>query len=108
VDGRFSDDHSTLLAVTSPARTQSEQQLRLRRLGWDRDLWRNPVEQARRLNRSDIKVQVNIVGFDVDINAARQLRHATRSGGGKYFQATDAGDLDRIFRDNYNWAKWTA
>jgi hypothetical protein len=26
----------------------------------------------------------------------------------KYFQATDAGDLDRIFRDNYNWAKWTA
>jgi Ca-activated chloride channel homolog len=53
-------------------------------------------------------VQVNIVGFDVDINAARQLRHAARSGGGKYFQAPDAGDLDRIFRDNYNWAKWTA
>jgi Ca-activated chloride channel family protein len=68
----------------------------------------NPVKQARRLNRTDIKVQVNIVGFDVDNKAARQLRRAARSGGGKYFQATDAGDLDRIFRDNLNWAKWTA
>jgi hypothetical protein len=68
----------------------------------------NPVKQARRLNRSNIKVQVNIVGFDVDNKAARQLRRAARSGGGKYFQATDAGDLDRIFRDNYNWTKWSA
>jgi hypothetical protein len=68
----------------------------------------NPVEQARRLNRSNIRVQVNIVGFDVNNKAARQLRRAARSGGGKYFGATNADDLDRIFRDNYNWTKWTA
>jgi Ca-activated chloride channel family protein len=67
----------------------------------------NPVRQARALNRSNIKVQVNIVGFDVNNAAARQLRRAAKGGGGRYFSATSATELDRIFRTNYNWTKWT-
>jgi Ca-activated chloride channel homolog len=68
----------------------------------------NPVAQARSLHRSNINVQVNIVGFDVDNAGAQQLQRAAKGGGGKYFSATNAGDLDRIFRTNYNWTKWTA
>lgn len=68
----------------------------------------NPVKQARALNRSDISVQVNIVGFDVDPRAAAQLRRAAKGGGGKFFQASDAEELDRVFRENYDWNAWTA
>jgi Ca-activated chloride channel homolog len=68
----------------------------------------DPVKQARALNRSDISVQVNIVGFDVDPVAAAQLRRAAQQGGGKFFQASNATELDRVFRENYDWNAWTA
>lgn len=63
----------------------------------------NPVEAARRLRGSDIDVVVNVIGFDVDAAAARQLRAVAEAGGGDYLAAGSHRDLDRIF--NERWTK---
>ena len=68
----------------------------------------NPVAAAKQLAAEDIKAEVNIVGFDVDPAAARQLREAAKSGGGSYQDASNAAEMEEVFRENYNWEEWTA
>ncbi|MBA2364733.1 MAG: VWA domain-containing protein [Chloroflexia bacterium] len=67
----------------------------------------DPVAAARKLAGSDVGVEVNIVGFDVDGKAAKQLRAAATAGGGSYHDAAGASELERIFAGNYDWLEWT-
>ncbi|MFT4255415.1 MAG: VWA domain-containing protein [Pseudoxanthomonas sp.] len=59
----------------------------------------DPVAAARKLHESDIDVVVNVVGFDVDAQAARQLEAVAKAGGGEYLAAGSRADLDRIFSE---------
>lgn len=68
----------------------------------------DPAAAASALAADDIKAEVNIVGFDVDPEAARQLERAARGGGGEYYDASNSTELDQVFRDRFDWAAWTA
>lgn len=57
----------------------------------------DPVAVARRLHNSKTKVIINVIGFDVDNEAQRQLQAVADAGGGKYFSARSAADLNQIF-----------
>lgn len=57
----------------------------------------NPVQSAKNLNQSNIKAVVNIIGFDVDNQAQTQLKEAASAGGGQYFDAKNADELNKIF-----------
>lgn len=57
----------------------------------------DPVAAARRLNQSDVRVIVNVIGFDVGEDDARQLRAVAGAGGGEYLAASNGSDLQRIF-----------
>lgn len=59
----------------------------------------DPVTAARRLHDSDIDVVVNVIGFDVDAQAARQLEAVAKTGGGEYLRAASRTDLNRIFNE---------
>jgi von Willebrand factor type A domain len=57
-----------------------------------------PVEQARRLKRSGIEITVDVVGFDIaGAVDRRRLAAIARAGGGRYYDAQTADDLDRVF-----------
>lgn len=68
----------------------------------------DPVAAARSLAAEDVQAEVNIVGFDVDPEAARQLRQAAESGGGSYFEAGSASELNEVFRERFDWGEWAA
>lgn len=57
----------------------------------------NPVEAARALHASDVKAIVNIIGFDVDTAAQKQLKDAAAAGGGQYSDARSAAELAKVF-----------
>lgn len=57
----------------------------------------DPVAAARRLNQSDVRVVVNVVGFDVGSDDAGQLRAVAEAGGGDYLAAGNRAELQRIF-----------
>lgn len=57
----------------------------------------NPVLAASQLHASDAKAVVNAIGFDVDEAAQKQLKAVAEAGGGKYFAANDADELNRVF-----------
>ncbi len=44
----------------------------------------NPVEEAKKLNNSDLNVTVNIIGFNVDTEGRKQLEDTAEAGGGVY------------------------
>jgi hypothetical protein len=50
---------------------------------------------------------VNIVGLSVDPEVAAQLRAAAQAGGGQYYEARNAAELQHIFQDNFNWREWS-
>lgn len=56
----------------------------------------DPVAIARRLHNSKTKVIVNVIGFDVNNEAQRQLQAVANAGGGKYYSARSAADLNQI------------
>lgn len=58
----------------------------------------NPVEAAKALNRSDVQAVVNIIGFDVDDEAQRQLKQAAEAGGGEYVTVKDQKALKEAFQ----------
>lgn len=64
----------------------------------------DPVQAARKLHESDIDVVVNVIGFDVDAEAARQLEAVAKAGGGEYLTANSRGDLSRIFSERLHEA----
>jgi Ca-activated chloride channel homolog len=68
----------------------------------------DPVAAARDLHESNIQAIVNIIGFDVDAEAARQLREVAEAGGGEYFEARSAQELQEIFVERIDWKAWNA
>lgn len=66
----------------------------------------DPVAAARALHEADIAAVVNIVGFDVDPAAAEQLRAAAAAGGGQYFEARSADELNEVFTEQIDWQEW--
>lgn len=57
----------------------------------------DPVAVAQQLHNSDTQVIINVIGFDVDNEAQRQLQAVANAGGGQYFSARNAADLNQIF-----------
>lgn len=57
----------------------------------------DPVAAARRLQAPDVRVVVNVIGFGVDDDDARQLRAIADAGGGEYLSASGRNDLYKIF-----------
>lgn len=66
----------------------------------------DPAAAARALRASDIGVVVNVIGFDVDAVAARQLRTVAEAGGGEFVAARDSAALNATF--NARLAELTA
>ena len=58
----------------------------------------DPVAAAERLHRAGIALQIDVVGFGVPDDAARQLRDIAAAGGGEYVDARTGADLDGYFR----------
>lgn len=63
----------------------------------------DPVAMAKKLHASNAKVIVNVIGFDVNNAAQTQLKMIAKAGGGKYFFAQNAIELNKVFR-NYTQA----
>jgi len=71
----------------------------------------NPVEVARSLHQSEIKAVINLIGFDVDDEAQRQLKAVAEAGGGTYTTVKDKQALEKVFeqylndlyKENSNW-----
>ncbi len=59
----------------------------------------DPVNAARELHGSNIKAIVNIVGLSLDNNAQRQLKEAATAGGGEFYTANSADELNKFFDD---------
>lgn len=57
----------------------------------------DPVAAARALRASGIGVVVNVIGFDVDAAAERQLRSVADAGGGDYLSARSRKDVVDLF-----------
>ncbi|MDX2214008.1 MAG: VWA domain-containing protein [Oculatellaceae cyanobacterium bins.114] len=57
----------------------------------------DPVAIARRLHSSPTQVIINVIGFDVNNEAQQQLQAVANAGGGKYFSARSAAELNQIF-----------
>ena len=68
----------------------------------------DPVAAARRLHEQDVRAVVNVIGFDVDAEAARQLKAVAEAGGGTYIQADTQQELRRAFLETYAeaWARY--
>lgn len=56
----------------------------------------DPVAAASELHDSKSKAIVNVIGFDVDSKARRQLQAVAAAGGGQYFEARDADEINRV------------
>jgi Ca-activated chloride channel homolog len=67
----------------------------------------DPVASARALNSASVHPIVNIVGFDVDPEASAQLRATAEAGGGKFYAARNAAELNQVFTSNFDWVAWT-
>ncbi|WP_183187623.1 vWA domain-containing protein [Brevibacillus panacihumi] len=71
----------------------------------------NPVEVAKSLHQLDLKAVVNVIGFDVDDEAQRQLKSVAEAGGGTYTTVKDKKALEQVFKkyleelyqENSNW-----
>ena len=71
----------------------------------------NPVEVARSLHQSETKAVINLIGFDVDDEAQRQLKAVAEAGGGTYTTVKDKQALEKVFeqylndlyKENSNW-----
>ncbi|WP_077329668.1 VWA domain-containing protein [Virgibacillus siamensis] len=57
----------------------------------------NPVKAAKKLNRSDMKAIVNIIGFDVDDKGQHQLKQVAEAGEGKYSTVRTEQELNKFF-----------
>ncbi len=68
----------------------------------------DPVAAAKLLQESELKTVVHVIGFDVDAEAADQLRAVAQAGGGNYFEARNAKDLEKAFVDLFNLEEWVA
>jgi Ca-activated chloride channel homolog len=67
----------------------------------------NPVEVAKKMKDSNIQPIVNIIGFDVDDEAQKQLKEIADVTKGKYIQANNVQELNKEFKNSIDLAnKW--
>jgi Ca-activated chloride channel homolog len=67
----------------------------------------NPVEVATKMKDSNIQPIVNIIGFDVDDEAQKQLKEIAGVTKGKYIQANNVKELNEEFKTSADLAnKW--
>lgn len=66
----------------------------------------NPVEAAKALNSSDIKAEVNIIGFDVDNEGQAQLKAVAEAGGGVYKTVYTESDLKDYLKKEHTRLYW--
>jgi Ca-activated chloride channel homolog len=59
----------------------------------------NPVEEARKLVESDLNIQVNIIGFDVDDKGQEQLKATAEAGKGQYFTVDNKVELENSLQE---------
>jgi Ca-activated chloride channel family protein len=57
----------------------------------------DPVLAASQLHASNAKAVVNVIGFNVDKAAQKQLEAVAAAGGGEYFSADNADELNQVF-----------
>ena len=57
----------------------------------------DPVTAARTLHESDIQAVINVIGFDVDAEAAAQLQAVAEAGGGAYIEARTESEIRQAF-----------
>lgn len=62
----------------------------------------NPVEVAKSLHQSELKAIVNLIGFDVNDEAQRQLKSVAEAGGGTYITVKDKNALEHVFNQYLN------
>jgi len=60
----------------------------------------DPAKIASEVNKSNSKVEVNIIGFAVNNDEQTKLKEAAVSGGGKFYLANNSSDLNKVFSDN--------
>ncbi|MFD1435045.1 VWA domain-containing protein [Kroppenstedtia eburnea] len=71
----------------------------------------DPVAEAKKLNQSQIKAVVNIIGFDVDDAGQQALQKVAEAGGGEYETVESEQDLRSYFDEQYldlrlEWMDW--
>lgn len=54
----------------------------------------NPVKAAKDAKNSNMDIQINIIGFDVDSKADQQLKEVAKAGGGEYTSVKNKQQLD--------------
>ncbi|WP_243522810.1 VWA domain-containing protein [Bacillus pseudomycoides] len=59
----------------------------------------NPVEEAQKISNSNIKPIMNIIGFQVDNEAEKQLKKIAEVSKGKYVLANNAKELQDQFKE---------
>nr|WP_186324759.1 VWA domain-containing protein [Paenibacillus bovis] len=73
----------------------------------------DPAEEAKKLNSSNIKAVVNIIGFDVDNAGQNELMAVAEAGKGKYMTVTSQQELEEFFTSEQRelekeWLQWQA
>lgn len=75
----------------------------------------DPVKAAKQAKSSIKNLQINIIGFDVDDEADRQLKEVASAGGGEYTSAKNKQQLDDLISKNWKeamskttWRFWVA
>lgn len=58
----------------------------------------NPVEEAKKLAASDLNVEVNVLGFNVDSEGQKQLKNVAEEGNGKYANVKSRVDFQNTFQ----------
>lgn len=58
----------------------------------------NPVEEATKLAASDLNVEVNVLGFNVDSEGQKQLKQVAEKGNGKYANVKSKVDFQNTFQ----------
>lgn len=71
----------------------------------------NPAEEAEKLNSSNIKAVVNIIGFDVDDAGQNELKAVAEAGKGKYMTVTSQQEMEEFFTSEQRklekeWLQW--
>ncbi|GIN91567.1 hypothetical protein J6TS1_15270 [Siminovitchia terrae] len=75
----------------------------------------DPVQAAKDAKKSMTDLQINIIGFDVDNEADRQLKEVASAGGGEYTSVKNKQELDEEITKNWKerlskttWRFWLA
>ncbi|MCM3744381.1 VWA domain-containing protein [Sporosarcina luteola] len=58
----------------------------------------NPVEEAKKLAASDLNVEVNVLGFNLDSEGQKQLKKVAEEGNGKYANVKSKVDFQKTFQ----------